>query len=103
MAKKPETIFKEKVMKELGAIPNCFAEKIQQVGVLGTPDVFAVAGGWPVVIELKKDEREKPDPIQEYKLLRYEQAGAKSYVANPKNWKQIEAEIYGLATYKRRN
>jgi hypothetical protein len=95
MAKKQETSFKEKVQKDLKTLPNIFAEKIQQVGIRGTPDLLLCIGGFFVAIELKIDG-EKPDPLQEYKLGLIKKAGGISLTATPSNWDRVFESIRHL-------
>jgi Holliday junction resolvase len=89
MAKKPETAFKEVVLKDLKALPDCWVEKIQQVGKRGTPDILGVLNGYMLAIELKKDAKEKPDKLQQHKLELIRKAGGLTYVACPENWNEI--------------
>jgi hypothetical protein len=84
--KKPETKFKERVLKDLQNTPYTWVEKIQQVAKRGTPDLLICMGGKFIAIELKKDEHEAPDPLQQLKLQRIEDAGGDSFVVHPGNW-----------------
>lgn len=62
MAKKPETIFKEKVMKYLDTIPNLWYLKIYGNAVQsgGIPDLLICYKGKFIAIELKDpDEKNK--------------------------------------------
>ena len=88
MAKKRESVFKEKVQKDLASLKNIWCEKIQQVGIRGTPDLLLCIGGFFVAIELKIDG-EKPDPLQEYKLGLIKKAGGISLTATPSNWARM--------------
>lgn len=87
MAKKPETRFKEKVLKDLRALPKCWAEKIQQVGKRGTPDILVCLNGSFIALELKKDAKECADSLQRHKLKAIELAGGTSVVACPETWR----------------
>ena len=76
---------KEKVLSSLHALPNTFAQKIQQVAIRGTPDILACISGMFVAIELKSDDQD-PDPLQAYTLQQIAEAGGIGMVVNPTNW-----------------
>ena len=59
-------------------------EKIQQVVIRGTPDFVGCVRSRAVVIELKTEDG-TVDPLQDYKLQRWRQAGALHFVMTPKN------------------
>lgn len=98
MAKKAETIFKEAVLKDLKAFPNGYFEKIQQVCKRGTPDIIGALNGYPVVIELKKSLKEKPDKLQQFKLKKWKNASALIFVACPTNWPEIYKRLIIIST-----
>jgi hypothetical protein len=98
MARKPETIFKEQVLKDLKEFPNGYFEKIQQVGKRGTPDIMGCLNGYAVVIELKKDAKSKPDKLQQHKLKKYEKACALTFVACPATWPEIYKRLIIIST-----
>jgi hypothetical protein len=93
MAKKPETLFKEDVHKDLKALQKqqhlVWFEKVQQVAIRGTPDEWLCVGGFAVAMELKSGD-EKPDLHQQFKLERFHAAGG---IALPcvtrENWQEI--------------
>lgn len=97
MVQKLETIFKEKVLADLRKIPRLWCVKVQQVAIRGTPDILCCAGGVFVAVELKKDARVDPDPLQDYTLERIKKAGGWTFVAHPGNWTDILEKI-GLLT-----
>ena len=72
MPKKPETIFKEKVLEELRKMKNSYWIKIQQLSIRGVPDIIGVVNGRFVALELKKSHQEKADKLQEYVLEHHE-------------------------------
>jgi Holliday junction resolvase len=98
MARKPETIFKEQVLKDLKVFPNGYFEKIQQVGKRGTPDILGCLNGYAVVIELKKDAKAKPDKLQVHKLKQYQRASALVFVACPATWGEIYKRLTIIST-----
>ena len=97
MAKKPETLFKERIRPKLKKIPHSWWEKIQQVGIRGTPDFLGCVCGVFVALELKKDEKSKIDPLQVHKLKLIANAGGVAFVVSPENWEEVYAELLALA------
>lgn len=97
MAKKPETVFKERIQPRLKALKNSWWEKIQQVGVIGTPDILGCVSGIFVALELKKDEKAPIEPLQIHKLKKIEQAGGVAFIVYPENWDEVYAQLQLLA------
>lgn len=87
MGKKPETKFKEtRVIPDLKKLPNCWFVKIQQLSIRGVPDYLLCVNSTFVALELKKDEKETPDRLQQYNLEGINRAGGIGIVAHPGNW-----------------
>jgi hypothetical protein len=86
LAKKPETKFKERVQKDLDSLRFCAHFKIQQVTLRGIPDFLICLNSRFIAIELKKDEREKPNKLQEWTLHKISHAGGITFVVHPGNW-----------------
>ena len=97
MAKKPETVFKERVARDLKKIPGIWFEKIQQVAIRGTPDYLICLAGKFIALELKASEKDLPDPLQRHKLMEILRAGGVALVAWPGNWKATYEGIRKLA------
>ena len=97
MAKQKETLLKEKVLSDLKSLSNTHAVKIQQVGIRGIPDILACISGWFVAIELKRDEKQKPEPLQLYQITKIITAGGFAYVVSPENWPQVFEELRTLS------
>ena len=97
MAKKPETLFKEKVMLTLRNLPYSWWEKIQQAAIRGTPDIIGCVAGTFVAIELKKDKNAKPDELQRWKLDQIDRAGGVAMVVHPGNWDRMYNRLLKLA------
>jgi len=97
MAKKPETLFKEKVKSALATLPHSWFEKIQQVAIRGTPDFVGVIRSRFIAIELKKSLKEEPDPLQNYKLGEIAEAGGMSFVMAPENFQDTFNYLLELA------
>lgn len=85
MAKKPETLFKERIMPTLKALPNTWLVKTQQVSIRGTPDILMCISGIFVALELKTNKG-KVDKLQRYTLDKINFAGGYGLVIDPNNW-----------------
>ena len=85
--KKPETKLKEIVMRDLRAV-GAWVEKIQQVGIVGTPDLLICLNGRFIGIELKKDEVSKIEKTQVLKLRKIKKANGQAYIVTPENWQK---------------
>lgn len=94
--KKGETVLKERVLKRLKNIPNVWAEKIQQVAIVGTPDLLLCVAGRFVAIELKASGG-RVSGIQLHKLEKIRMAGGAAYVLTPENEDQVIRAIYKMA------
>jgi hypothetical protein len=97
MSKKPETIFAEKIDKDLkktfGA--DVWVENIQQVGKRGTPDRLICLKGIFVALELKI-ESGVVDTLQLYKLVEIKKAGGKSFVVYPYTWNLVLEKLKAI-------
>ena len=90
MSKKPETIFAEKIDKQLKKTfgKKVWVENIQQVGKIGTPDRLICLNGTFVALELKTDDGVIA-PLQLLKLLEIKQAGGEGFIVTPLTWNLI--------------
>lgn len=95
--KKPETKLKEKVLADLKGL-GAWAEKIQQVGKVGTPDILACYRGVFIALELKSKEEEVPSRAQIIKLRKIKKAGGFAAIVTPLNWPEVRKEIANLAS-----
>lgn len=96
-SKKPETVFKERVQKDLDSLgSDCWHVKIQQVSIVGTPDMLICAKGIFIALELKKDDKEEPKPIQIYTLNQIQKAKGHALVAHPNSWRNVFAFIKAI-------
>lgn len=86
MAKKPETLFKERVLDDLKTLGNTWFVKVQMVAVRGIPDIILCINGNFIAIELK-DVNGKLDPLQEWNLNSIARAKGVGIVSTQKNWK----------------
>ena len=97
MAKKPETLFKEKCRRDLETLPSTWFVKIQQVVLRGIPDFLICIGGRFIAIELKKAKKGRREPLQEWTLDKIAQSGGYAFVAYPENWDSIFSKLKELA------
>jgi hypothetical protein len=98
MAKKPETVFRERIRPYLEKLPHTVVIPIQQKTIRGVPDFLLCSRGYFIALELKKDAKSKPDKLQEWWLNRIEDAGGVSIVVCPENWSQIYEALQIYAT-----
>jgi hypothetical protein len=98
MASKPETVFKNRIAKQLKKLRNTWGVKIQQVSITGTPDQLLCIMGSFVALELKKDQYEIPTELQLYNLRSIHKAGGFSFVAYPENWDAIFSFLEKLSS-----
>ena len=98
MAKQPETLLKERVLADLRALPESYAVKIQQVSIRGIPDIFACICGCFVAIELKRDSKQKPEPLQIHELEKIKGARGIAIIVDPDNWPEALAFLTRLTT-----
>lgn len=85
MSKKKETVFKEKFLPKLKALPGSWVEKIQQRAIRGTPDILMCYYGWFLAFELKGTEDDVADELQKHNLQKIERAGGYSFIVTPEN------------------
>lgn len=97
LAKKPETVFKDRIRPLLEALPWTFVIKIQQEAIHGDPDFVLVVNGSAVYIELKKSTAECATPLQLDRLRRAERAGAYAFVVSPETWEPCFSFLQSLA------
>jgi hypothetical protein len=97
MSKKPETIFSERVDRDLKATfgKDIFVENIQQRTKIGTPDRIICLRGRYVSLELKV-EKGKPSKLQLLKLAKIERAGGYTAVVFPETWPIVLEELKSI-------
>lgn len=99
MAKKKETLFKERIRPLLEALPNTWCEKIQQVCIRGTPDFLLCVHGQFVALELKTLEGQA-EALQEYKISKILNAGGMAVIVTPDNWPEVYDFLKRMASGK---
>jgi hypothetical protein len=98
MSKKPETLFNEnKVVPFLKSLPFTWYVKFQPVAANGIPDFLVCVKGHFVALESKKDEKEKPKPLQKYNLEKISYCYGTSLVIHPKNWDEAKEILKQLS------
>lgn len=101
MTKKAETTFKEKAFSDLQDIRMAGGRlwwvKTQQVSIRGTPDVLLCINGTFWAMELKKSNKDKPDPLQQYTLNEIKRAKGLSTTESPQTWKKTLEAVKILA------
>lgn len=100
MAKKKETVFKERIRPLLDALPRSWWVKTQMLAVLGIPDFIGCVNGYFVAIELKKDGSSKASAIQEWVLGRIQKSGGIGLVVSPDDWAGTFRMLVDLASGK---
>ena len=86
MAKKPETVFKDRIIPKLKALPRTYVMKTQEVSKRGVLDIIMCCNSTFVALELKKDSKSSPDALQKINIAKITQAGGISIVTHPENW-----------------
>lgn len=89
MAKQPETLFKEKVRRDLETLEAVWVCKTQQVSIRGTLDFLCCVAGHFVALELKRDPSAKVTKLQLWNLEKIQDALGYAYLVDPTNWKEI--------------
>lgn len=97
MSKKPETVFKERVKRDLKTLTNTWFVKIQQVSIRGIPDFLLCINGQFVAIELKRSREAHRDALQEWTLDVIAGAGGYSYICFPDNWNATFDKLQSLS------
>jgi hypothetical protein len=93
---KPETLFRQRVIRDLTLLPFTVIFSIQQRTIKGDPDLFLCIRGMFIAIELKSING-KATKLQLYKLEKIREALGRGYVAFPDNWDEILTELNELA------
>ncbi len=88
MAKQRETLFKEKVLKDLALLPHTWVFKTQEVSKRGIPDILICCNGHFIALELKVEEN-TVDPLQCWTLNKITAAGGLALPTYPKTWPRI--------------
>jgi hypothetical protein len=91
---KPERRFRvNRVLPFLKTLKNSTYYAIQQVAIRGDADYILNCRGKFVWLELKKDQFEKPSPLQRHKAHEVERVGGVAFCAYPENWDEIKQHL----------
>lgn len=97
MAKGPESRFRNNVVvPALKLLPNTFFISIQQLSLVGDPDIILCVDGRFIALELKSANG-KLKPLQAYKLQKIIESGGLGYKVDPMNWQEVHAELLKIA------
>ena len=96
MAKKPETVFKERIRPKLDMVPDSWWIKTQMLATVGVPDFLGCVNGLFVAIELKASEADvikSRVTIQSYILHQINRSGGYGTYMYPENADKVIDEI----------
>ena len=96
MAKKPETVFKERIRPRLDEIPDSWWLKTQMLSTVGIPDFLGCVNGLFIGLELKASEKEanrSQGTIQNYILFQINRSGGFATYMYPENVDEVISEI----------
>ncbi len=97
MSKKPETLFKDRILPQLSSLPHTFVMKTQEVSKRGIPDLILCVNGTFVSIELKKSMKEDADALQRWNMQRIASSGGVAILAYPENWDTVYKIVSDIA------
>lgn len=91
--KQPETLFKERVQRDLKArFPDAWFFKSSERSIRGIPDIIGVIRGRFVALELKVGKN-KADALQRYVIEKIKKAGGYAKVVTPENLPETLGEM----------
>lgn len=99
MAKQPETLFKERVKRDLETLDRIWFYKTQEVSRRGIPDFIICLRGLFYAFELKVDS--PVEPLQQYTLNKIQKADGTALVVTPQNWEQIFNTLKGVKNVRK--
>lgn len=88
MARKPETVFWNRIKNKLKSIPNSYWEKTEAGANVGVPDVIGCVNGRYVAMELKKSPTAKRHAMQIHKINKIKKSGGIGLFVYPENWEE---------------
>lgn len=90
---KPESIFQQRVLRDLKKLPYTWILKTQEKTRRGVPDIIMSMSGYFIAIELKASQKAVVAPLQCYEIAAIQHTGARAFIAYPENWTQIFHEL----------
>jgi len=97
MARKQETVFKQRIAPKLHALPNSWWVKVQQVAVRGTPDILGCINGYFIALELKRDEKAPVAKLQAWTHEKILASRGVMLVVYPENWDETFTYLQRIA------
>ena len=97
MTRKDESKFYDRIRPLLLGLPNTRVRRVEQHSISGDPDLNLCINVWTVDLELKKDQKEKPAPLQLFNLEDTIRAGGYGLLAHPDNWDDVYKFLQRLA------
>lgn len=91
-----EAVFKKRLMAKLKKIPLSWWESVNQVSVIGTPDILGCVNSKFVAIECKRNNKSKISPMQKIKLENINRCKGLALLATPENEADVLAQIERL-------
>ena len=89
MAQTKEGKFYSKVREDIKKMPSTKITKIQQVGRVGDMDIVLCVNGHYVEIEMKKDGKTCPEPLQMWSLQEANRCRGYGFIAFPAVWDEL--------------
>lgn len=87
---KPETKFRNyTVIPFLENLKRCKVFSVQQLALVGDPDLVICLNSFFVALEIKASG-EAPRPIQEFKLSEVRKSGGAALAVSPDNWEDVK-------------
>ncbi len=99
MAKKGETLFKERFRKKLDKLPHCWCFKVQLIALRGIPDIIMCLNGHFIALELKVDDDE-PSRLQGWVIQKIIKAGGLALPVTPKTEEKVLLLLWKIAIGK---
>lgn len=93
---KPETLFQNRVLRDLKDLPRTWVLKTTERARRGVPDILLCAAGYFVALELKASEKAPIAPLQRFELGSIEAAWGRSFITHPGNWESVKKEIENI-------
>jgi len=98
MAQKLETVLRARVSRHLKNLPNTWMESIQQVSIMGSPDMLLCVLGHFVAIEFKATPKDQLTPMQAYKReVIVNKAKGLYFIIDNQNWQCVVQFLRVLA------
>jgi hypothetical protein len=92
-----EKTFQAKVVRKLKTLKNCWFYKSSDRLRSGIPDIIASIDGKFVAMELKRDEKSKPTPLQKHTIEKINESHGEAMVVTPENFDDVWEHLQDLA------